>query len=410
MEIDAHTLLDSSGIDLKWPWPLGGDSPPRIFVRVPCHARSNPTKPDARLLLCLPFIPSPEFSGTHFDLGSFWIVPWIKDYVEYEDIPEPVFGFWTKLYRRPRPRCGGERVVVRQNSGIAIYRDTVVSRVTQLRYAFNLDYECLGYFFCQVQDEVFNGPLSESDVIIPLRLGHTQRLLWRWDRTTGHSFVTDLRDRALCEAFRFAFGNEVREALHEFADLYRLAEEWSWEVVHAFAEVGDAVTKSRVELQSTSIEIPARLDLLRARLESCPDWMLLGRLSHLAELIGKYIPCIEGELLRATGQLPPLSPTPADDDPPAITDARHSLDFASVNWYGTPHTFTANQAACVRVLWEAWKNQTPVLGGLTIIEAAGVDREDERLDLVFRDHLAWGTMIVSPLKGRYCLKAPDAAT
>lgn len=38
------------------------------------------------------------------------------------------------------------------------------------------------------------------------------------------------------------------------------------------------------------------------------------------------------------------------------------------------------------------------------------DRLDERLDLVFRDNLAWGTMIVSPSKGRYCLKAPDAAT
>ena len=91
-------------------------------------------------------------------------------------------------------------------------------------------------------------------------------------------------------------------------------------------------------------------------------------------------------------------------------DARHSLDFASVDWYGTPFTFTTNQAACVRVLWEAWKNKTPVIGGLTIIDAAGVDRSDERLDLVFRDNLAWGTMIVSPSKGRYCLKAPDAAT
>ena len=91
-------------------------------------------------------------------------------------------------------------------------------------------------------------------------------------------------------------------------------------------------------------------------------------------------------------------------------DARHSADFASVNWYGTPYTFTTNQAACVRVLWDAWKNKTPVLGGLTIIDAAGVDRSDERLDLVFRDNLAWGRMIFSPSKGRYCLKAPDAAT
>ncbi len=103
---------------------------------------------------------------------------------------------------------------------------------------------------------------------------------------------------------------------------------------------------------------------------------------------------------------------PSSDAKPVdeVNDARHSIDFASVNWFGTPYTFTTNQAACVRVLWEAWKNKTPVLGGLTIIDAAGVDRSDERFDLVFRDNPAWGTMIVSPSKGRYCLKAPDAAT
>ena len=90
--------------------------------------------------------------------------------------------------------------------------------------------------------------------------------------------------------------------------------------------------------------------------------------------------------------------------------ARHSPDFASVYWFGNSFTFTTNQAACVRVLWEAWENKTPVLGGHAIIDAAGVDRSDERLDLVFRDNPAWGTMIGSPSKGRYCLKASDVVT
>lgn len=108
--------------------------------------------------------------------------------------------------------------------------------------------------------------------------------------------------------------------------------------------------------------------------------------------------------------LAPAAPSSVAKLVDEANDARHSADFASVNWYGTPYTFTTNQAACVRVLWDAWKNKTPVLGGLTIIDAAGVDRSDERLDLVFRDNPAWGTMIFSPSKGRYCLKAPDAAT
>lgn len=88
-------------------------------------------------------------------------------------------------------------------------------------------------------------------------------------------------------------------------------------------------------------------------------------------------------------------------------EARHSSDFASVNWFGVAHTFTTNQANCVRLLWTAWKNKTPTMSGTTIIDEAGVDRTDERLDLVFRDNLAWGTMIVSDGKGRYRLADPE---
>ena len=122
---------------------------------------------------------------------------------------------------------------------------------------------------------------------------------------------------------------------------------------------------------------------------------------------------MESAIAPAPVQKTPLPAAPSSEAKPVddeTNDARHSTDFASVNWFGTPYTFTTNQAAGVRVLWEAWKNKTPVLGGLTIIEAAGVDRSDERFDLVFRDNPAWGTMIASPSKGRYCLKAPDAAT
>jgi hypothetical protein len=86
-------------------------------------------------------------------------------------------------------------------------------------------------------------------------------------------------------------------------------------------------------------------------------------------------------------------------DPPPATELAtpdgsptHSPDFRSARWYGTLHEFTALQAACVKVLWEARDNGTPTLGDATILEAA--DSDAERLGLVFRDHPAWGTMIV----------------
>lgn len=83
--------------------------------------------------------------------------------------------------------------------------------------------------------------------------------------------------------------------------------------------------------------------------------------------------------------------------------ARHSQDFASVYWFGKLYTFSPNQAACIRVLWEAWNNKTPVLGEPAIQEAAGVD---SNLRNVFRDHEAWDTLITSPSKGRYRLSDP----
>src|SRR5262249_42828715 len=43
----------------------------------------------------------------------------------------------------------------------------------------------------------------------------------------------------------------------------------------------------------------------------------------------------------------------AEQDSSPKADVRtHGPDFRSVDWYGTPYTFTATQAACVKVLWE----------------------------------------------------------
>jgi hypothetical protein len=91
---------------------------------------------------------------------------------------------------------------------------------------------------------------------------------------------------------------------------------------------------------------------------------------------------------------------------------RHSDDFRSVVWSGTPYTFTKTQAACVKVLWTTWKADTPELDGLTVVTQADVAQS--RLIDVFRSkgkaHLAWGTMIVGGTsKGAYRLNDRLAA-
>jgi hypothetical protein len=80
----------------------------------------------------------------------------------------------------------------------------------------------------------------------------------------------------------------------------------------------------------------------------------------------------------------------------------HSVDFHSVVWFGRRFEFTHGQAACVKVLWQAWKNGTPVVGGHAILEQAGL--AGKRFDLIFRGHPAWGEMIVAGLRrGNYRL-------
>ena len=115
-------------------------------------------------------------------------------------------------------------------------------------------------------------------------------------------------------------------------------------------------------------------------------------------------------LRKCLNKLPPVD-APSGGKPGEENDARHSSDFASVYWFGSPYTFTTNQAACVKVLWDAWANKVATMSGPEILDQANISQE--RFDKVFRvkdasrntkSHPAWKTMIVSPMKGRYCLK------
>jgi hypothetical protein len=85
---------------------------------------------------------------------------------------------------------------------------------------------------------------------------------------------------------------------------------------------------------------------------------------------------------------------------------RHSLDFRSVSWFGTDYTFTPNQAAAVKILWENWENGTPEVGGDTL--ATEVESESKRARDIFKNHLAFGSMIQKgKTKGTYRLVEPD---
>jgi hypothetical protein len=88
---------------------------------------------------------------------------------------------------------------------------------------------------------------------------------------------------------------------------------------------------------------------------------------------------------------------------PPNVEVAHSEDFRSVRWCGRDYNFTPMQASCVRVLWEAWENGSPVVGQAHIIDRAG--SAGSRLQDVFEKgkHPAWGTLIIKAKKGAFRL-------
>ncbi|MCH7591785.1 MAG: hypothetical protein IH989_03245 [Planctomycetes bacterium] len=89
-----------------------------------------------------------------------------------------------------------------------------------------------------------------------------------------------------------------------------------------------------------------------------------------------------------SGQEPKDARVPVPNSRPA----RHGPDFRSVHWYDIDYHFTGMQAAVVKVLWESLENGTPDVGDAKLLSLAG--GSGDRLRDVFKDHPAWGTMIV----------------
>jgi hypothetical protein len=183
--------------------------------------------------------------------------------------------------------------------------------------------------------------------------------------------------------------------------------------------VAQKTTAIDAELQPIIAEHQAQIDKLQAdyrdvaqRIESewaaefgepypkqVEDWQRwAARVGWSGERIadGKWkprdlFPIIEGYLQRLRDQSGSTKGQgdEAADDPPA---AVHSPDFRCVNWFGEQYSFTGNQAAAVKLLWEAWQSGAPDVGGETLIQAA--DASTQRIDVVFRGNAAWGAMIV----------------
>lgn len=78
--------------------------------------------------------------------------------------------------------------------------------------------------------------------------------------------------------------------------------------------------------------------------------------------------------------------------PARLPRRSHSNDFRSVHWFGVQYSFTASQAAVVKLLWEADENDTPEMSQQAILEEIGSDCQ--RLSDLFKRHAAWGVMIV----------------
>ena len=85
----------------------------------------------------------------------------------------------------------------------------------------------------------------------------------------------------------------------------------------------------------------------------------------------------------------------------------HSPDFRSVRWFGRHFSFTVNQAPVVQVLWGAWENRTADVGDETLLQATDHEAPPTSLRSLFRQHPAWGTMIVAGgSKGSHRLAEP----
>ena len=120
----------------------------------------------------------------------------------------------------------------------------------------------------------------------------------------------------------------------------------------------------------------------------------------------------DSESLDVTG------PHPVNPKPLKAHAFRHSPDFHSVRWEGQEFTFTPRQSLVVQLLYEAHSKGVPEVGQNRILEDVGslekptrgrLLKPPTRLRDLFRNHPAWGSLIVQGAKrGNYRLSLPSA--
>lgn len=123
-------------------------------------------------------------------------------------------------------------------------------------------------------------------------------------------------------------------------------------------------------------------------------------ITDLKMLSGLYPTDVFDRTISQSGTISTQSSTVSErygaNDGTDSADIDHSIDYRSVRWFGQAYTFSRNQAACVKVMWEEFERKTCFLGEQTILEHAGL--RNNRLRDVFKTadglHPAWNSMII----------------
>jgi hypothetical protein len=242
-------------------------------------------------------------------------------------------------------------------------------------------------------------PENDIRTLIVLLETLSQPWWWRVNQEQWEEFerYRDMGDEEAGCAYRYdREGESAKAAVHRrySQDFYRTSENYHAIRIHAFHNtVTRAETILRRELKKLLGDFPS-IDLE------------VERTTPPAEMAQKFKRLLGLVLAEPCG-----SPEPIRPDPKPREQFAHGPGFRSVHWFGTEHSFTTGQAACVRILWEAWENRTPEVSEQAILEVSG--SSGDRLRDLFKEkgkgfHGAWKTMIVSgTTKGTFRLVEPE---
>ena len=114
---------------------------------------------------------------------------------------------------------------------------------------------------------------------------------------------------------------------------------------------------------------------------------------------------IQGLTIHVNGGVVKTECSAATGEPPPF---RHSVDYRCVRTRDATHYFGALQAACIKLMHEAWLNGTPELSSCYLLSE--IESESGSLGHLFQRNDAWKTLVIpGKTPGTYRLNLPDAA-